>query len=98
MSNDMYPTLTVNLADGSQHEAKIENPDMCRLEITGGRNGFNLEDQKITSMTYLAWANLKRRELYTDTWDKFRQHDCLSFDIDEDDDEIDEGTIEDPKG
>lgn len=97
MANDMYPKLTVNLADGSEHEAQIENPDMCRLELVGGRNGFSLEDQRIVSMTYLAWANLKRNGLYTESWDQFREHDCLGFDIDEDD-EADDGTIEDPKG
>ena len=97
MANDMYPKLTVNLADGSEHKAQIENPDMCRLELVGGRNGFSLEDQRIVSMTYLAWANLKRNGLYTDSWDQFREHDCIGFDIDEDD-EADDGTIEDPKG
>lgn len=98
MSNDMYPTLTVNLSDGTQHVAKIENPDMCRLEIVGGRNGFTLEEQRIVSMTYLAWANLKRNELYAGTWDEFREHDCVGFDIADDEDEDDEGTIENPKG
>lgn len=97
MANDMYPKLTVNLADGSEHEAQIENPDMCRLELVGGRNGFSLEDQRIVSMTYLAWANLKRNGLYTESWDQFREHDCLGFDID-DTDEADDGTNEDPKG
>lgn len=94
MANDMYPTLTVNMSDGAQHVAKIENPDMCRLEIVGGRNGFTLEDQRIVSMTYLAWANLKRNELYAGSWDEFREHDCVGFDIAEDDEE-DEDT--DPK-
>lgn len=98
MSNDMYPTLTVNLSDGTQHVAKIENPDMCRLEIVGGRNGFNLEDQKITSMTYLAWANLKRNGHYSENWDEFRESDCVGFDIEDDEDENDEGPLEDPKG
>ena len=99
MANDMYPTLLVTLADGSEHEAKIENPDMCRLELVGGRNGFSMDDQKITSMTYLAYANLKRNEVYTDKWEKFREHDCVGIDYpdpDEDDDDTDR-TISDPK-
>lgn len=96
MANDMYPRLLVTLADGTEHEAQVENPDMCRLELVGGRNGFSMEDQKITSMTYLAYANLKRRELYTDKWEKFRETDCVGLDLPDEDTE-DDRTITDPK-
>lgn len=99
MANDLYPHLTVNMSDGTSHEVQIENPDMCRLELVGSKNGFTLEDQKITSLTYMAFANLKRHKLYEGNWENFRENDCIGFDINDDEDDTDdEGTIDNPKG
>lgn len=98
MANDLYPNLTVNMRDGSSHDVQIENPDMCRLELFGSRNGFTLDDQKITSLTYMAYANMKRNNVYTGTWEDFREKDCTGFDINDDEDDVDDGTIENPKG
>lgn len=95
MAKNMYPKFTVTMSDGAEHFVQVENPDMCRLEIIGGRNGFTLDDQKIVSMTYLAFANMKRHGVYTGTWDEFKDSDCLGFDaLDEDEDEDEDS---DPK-
>lgn len=79
--------VRVELADETTQTATVRNPDRIRWDMAAARNGWtSLEDSPFLGMTYLAWAALKRENKYADTWDNFKDRDCLDVFVDRDDD------------
>lgn len=76
------PLMTFQMADGAEHTVKIVNPDMLRWEKE--RTSLKCtDDDKITSMTFLAWAAARRTNLIPDmSWPEFSQQ-CYGIRSDE---------------
>lgn len=83
--------LRVELADEITLTATVRNPDRIRWDMAAARNGWpSLENSPFLGLTYLAWAALKREGKYADTWDNFKDRDCLDVFVEHDDDADDD--------
>ena len=78
---------TIELADGTIHEnIRITNPDLLRYRETAQKHkwpALAVKDGTGTvphldyEETFTAWAALRRLDLYADTWEKFKDTDCV---------------------
>lgn len=79
--------LTVTLADGEVLELTSANPDLVRFDITRNKHKWpDAEAAPILWMTFIAWAAARRTGVYTDTWDKWSNEDCLELEVGDDED------------
>ena len=78
---------TIELADGTIHtDIRITNPDLLRYRETAQKHkwpALSVKDGTGTvphldyEETFTAWAALRRLDLYADTWEKFKDTDCV---------------------
>lgn len=70
--------LRVDLADGTAHVAHVINPDRIRFDLTRQREGWPaFSDAPFMSLTFFAWAALKRQGAPVGTWESFSTAECL---------------------
>lgn len=81
----------IELADGTVHTGiRIINPDLLRYGETAQKHrwpSMTVKNEVGTvphldyEDTFLAWAALRRLELYSDTWEAFKDQDCVAVSI-----------------
>lgn len=81
----------VELADGSVHTGiRIINPDQLRYGETAQKHRWPSPTVKNDvgtipildyEETFLAWAAMKRLGLYSETWETFKDKDCVAVSI-----------------
>ena len=86
MSGWHLPVLTVQLADGAEHQVKAINPDLVRWDRTRVLKKWpKHDDAPFLWMTFVAWAAMKRLGLVGADcgFDEFNDELCVSVTSDQ---------------
>lgn len=72
--------VTVTLKDRPEPvEVEITNPDRIRWDLTANKHKWpKFSDAPFMGMTFLAWSAMKRNGHYSDSWESFRDTDCIN--------------------
>lgn len=83
--------VTVTLIGDVEHSpVEIINPDRVRWDITSHKHKWpDFAAAPFLGTTFLAWAAMRRLQLYSGDFETFRDHECLSVDIIDDDSDDD---------
>lgn len=75
----MALNVTVTLKDKADPiDVKILNPDRVRWDMTAQKHNWPaFQDAPFLGTTFLAWAALRRENLYAGTFEEFRDRDAL---------------------
>ena len=74
------PRFLVLLADGSEHEVQVLNPELVRYEKTRHvRHWGSPVEDSATWSTFVVWAALTREKVITMPFEQFAETDCLGL-------------------
>lgn len=81
---------TVELADGRVIELRLTNRARIAAELAGVKRRWPApESSTILRTTYAIYEQLRLEELYDGSWDDFNGRDCVDFDTDQEEVDVD---------
>lgn len=82
--------LEVNGEEQQFPEVRITPLDQVAFERTGRARGWSIETHQLTFLFFCTWHSLKRRGLYTGTYDEFLEAALVVREHEEEDEETED--------